>query len=99
MNLKGKAIHIIFDRYSEEIDLSRPSKGRNVLSDRKYVSSLTQILPSTAKDWVSFLSNNANKCRLVKLITEYILSDQFVAAVPIFVTQDDGCIKKTLMAH
>ena len=88
MNLRGKAIHIIFDRYTEEIDLSRP-KGRSVLSDRKYVSCLT------AKYWVSFLSNDANKYHLIiRLITEYILSDQFVANVPIFVTKDDKCIKK-----
>ena len=94
MNLKGKVIHIVFDRYTEEIDLSRPSKGRSLLSERKYVSCLTQILPSTTKDWQSFLSNDANKYQLIKLITEYILSDQFVASVPIYVTKDDQCFRK-----
>ena len=94
MKLKGEVIHIVFDRYTEDVDLSRPSKSRSKSNNRTFVSSLTQILPSTSTDWQSFLTNDANKYQLVKLITEYILSDQFVTNRPIYITNDEKCVLK-----
>ena len=94
LSLKSDIIHIVFDRYFIDKDLTRPSKSRAKSNTRKYVSSLTQVLPSTVEDWQCFLSNDANKCQLVRLIIDYILSDEFNANRPIFVTKDDKCIMK-----
>ena len=94
MSLKAEVIHIVFDRYSLEVDLTRPSKGRGKTSERKYVSSLTQIIPLTKSDWQSFLSNDANKYQLVKLVTDYILSNEFIVHCPIYVTKDEKCFRK-----
>ena len=63
INLKAMEIHIVFDIYSE-IDLTRPSKSRSSDGEKKYISSLTQMLPPGKKEWDSFLLNSANKCRL-----------------------------------
>ena len=84
MNLNGTEIHIVFDEYPEEgADLTRPSKGRSLDGEKKYVSSLSQMIPTTAKDWELFLSNDAYKFRLVQLITNFILSDHFISTCPV----------------
>ena len=53
MKLPGDILHVVFDEYSDEIDLSQPPKGRPVLSKRRHLSDLTQSLPK-ASDWLSF---------------------------------------------
>lgn len=40
------------------------------------------------------MSNDAYKCKLVQLITDFIISDEFDVNRPIFVTKDDKCILK-----
>ena len=45
-------------------------------------------------EWDSFLSNNANKCTLVQIVTDYILSDESNAPCLNFVTKLDHCILK-----
>ena len=50
-NLDGTEIHIVFDQYSEDIDLTRPSKGRSAEAEKKYVSSITQVIPSNGTEW------------------------------------------------
>ena len=39
MSLKSEVIHIVFDRYSLEVDLTSQSKGRDKTSEMKYVFS------------------------------------------------------------
>ena len=47
-SLPGDIIHIVFDIYPDEVDFSRPSKGRyDDIGQHRYISS-QQILPSSA---------------------------------------------------
>ena len=95
MNLPGSVMHIVFDRYSEEGDLSRPSKNRyNSVGECRHVSSFSQKLPPSKDAWTDYLTNDGNKHQLTSLLTNYIMSGSYNLRCPVYVTKYGKCMFK-----
>ena len=96
-NIPCNSLHIIFDVYPSEIDLSAPSKTRynpDKIGDRRYVSDLSQRLPSTQLAWTSYLSNDQNKCELTNLLIDFVLTGEYVFNKPVHITSGGKCYSK-----
>ena len=83
--------------YTHQRQTTCPSKTRNSFAgQRRYLSDLSQQLPSSKDAWTDFLSNNANKHDLTNLIADFILSRKFVPRCPVYVTKNDTCSLKEI---
>ena len=68
-------VHLVFDIYPSDIDLSTPCKGRYVAEEageRRHISSLSQRLPPNHKAWQEYLSNDQNKYELTNLLIGFV---------------------------
>ena len=91
--LLREILHLVFDVYSQDIVSKEPSKGRPNNEQSRYISDLSQKLPSPSS-WVVFLRNSENKRQIIELLINYILSGSSPPLRNLYVTKDFNCFLK-----
>ena len=97
-NIPCNTLHVVFDVYPSEIDLSSPSKGRydpDKIGERRHISSLSQRLPTNQKAWNAYLSNDQNKHELTQLLIDFMLYDEYVFDKTVYITREEKCFLKS----